>query len=188
MFILPYYPRTRRWQRRVVTRGRYILYSLYMNNETKCIHHGDMWNFFFLYLQTGVIYCLISRTGRRPISCERGQGKIILPVQLTMGSTGNLTQLIPSLLKVMTVHTRNLLHPYVPITNNMPLHRSRGTCRLPVRVIGMGVHEVDVLVSITSSQYHYGAHTHAHTHTHRPCPFEHGATSADRGQTNFTKM
>ena len=36
---------------------------------------------------------------------ERGQGKSIFPVELTTGRIGNLTQLIHTVLKVLTTHT-----------------------------------------------------------------------------------
>ena len=41
----------------------------------------------------------------------RGQGNIIFPVQLTTSRIGNLTQLIHTLLYVMTIHT--YIHTYV---------------------------------------------------------------------------
>ena len=41
----------------------------------------------------------------------RGQGNIIFPVQLTTSRIGNLTQLIHTLLYVMTIHT--YIHTYI---------------------------------------------------------------------------
>ena len=38
---------------------------------------------------------------------KRGQGKLIFPVQLTTSRFGNLTRLMPSLLKVMTTYTQH---------------------------------------------------------------------------------